>query len=116
LLFVGTQSNLLAYDVDRNADSFFVDVQGGVSSLMLGDVMQIDKPVVVVGGNCSILGFDEKGAEVFWTVTGDNISSLALCDVDGHGTPALLNTMPLFFLMTFFYHKRDRMTLKSVSL
>ena len=28
------------------------------------------KPLVIVGGNCSIQGFDEEGDEKFWTVCG----------------------------------------------
>jgi hypothetical protein len=32
-----------------------------------------------------VLGFDQEGNEAFWTVTADNISSLALCDVDSDG-------------------------------
>lgn len=90
LLFVGTQSNLLAYNVERNADSFFVEVQDGVNSLIVGDVSSSRRPLVVAGGNCSILGFDGQGSESFWTVTGDNVSSLALCDVDSQGSDALL--------------------------
>lgn len=36
MLFVGTESNLLAYDVDRNSDLFFRDTQDGVNSLVIG--------------------------------------------------------------------------------
>lgn len=80
LIFVGTQSNLLAYDVERNADSFFVEVQDGVNAMAVGRMTPSSKPIVLAGGNCSILGFDAKGMESFWTVTGDNVSSLALFD------------------------------------
>jgi len=100
LIFVGTQSNLLAYDVERNADSFFVEVQDGVNAMVVGRMSPSGKPLILTGGNCSILGFDAKGVtiianylvflifswgnvsgiESFWTVTGDNVSSLALCD------------------------------------
>ena len=89
-IFVGTQSNLLGYDVERNADAFFVDVQDGVNSLLVGKMGHHPKPFVVAGGNCSILGFDERGAEAFWTVTGDNVSSMALCDVNSNDKPMLL--------------------------
>ena len=58
LIFVGTQSNLLAYDVERNADSFFVDVQ---DAMVVGKMNPNSKPLVLTGGNCSILGFDAKG-------------------------------------------------------
>ncbi len=40
-------------------------------------------PMVYVGGNCSILGLDAAAQDGFWTVTGDNVCSLAICDVDG---------------------------------
>ena len=46
--------------------------------------------LAIVGGNCSIQGFDSTGAERFWTVTGDNVSALALCDADGDGKNELL--------------------------
>jgi len=90
LIYVGSASNLLAYDVDRNADAFFVDVQDGVNSLVLGKLGTSPKPLVITGGNCSVLGFDSKGTEAFWTVTGDNVSALALCDVNASGAPLLL--------------------------
>eukprot|EP01038_Epipyxis_sp_PR26KG_P005701 gene5701-7869_t len=90
LIFVGTQSNLLAYDVERNADVFYVDVQDGVNSLLVGKLPNSSAPLVIAGGNCSVLGFDNKGTEAFWTVTGDNVSSMALCELDGNGNKALL--------------------------
>lgn len=47
-------------------------------------------PLAIVGGNCSIQGFDHEGGEAFWTVTGDNVSTLTMCDVDGKGRNELL--------------------------
>lgn len=35
-------------------------------------------------------GFNGEGAEKFWTVTGDNVSAMALCDVDGDGRLELI--------------------------
>ena len=61
LLFVGTESNLLAYDVERNADVFFRDVADGVNTMILGRVSHMPKPMVFAGGNCSIFGFDSEG-------------------------------------------------------
>lgn len=89
-LFVGTQNNLLSYNVDRNADRFFVELTDGANSLIVGESVVGHKPLIIAGGNCSILGFDDKGNEAFWTVTGGDVKSLALCDVDGQGSPALL--------------------------
>ena len=81
LLLVGTQTNLLAYDVEENADIFYKEVPDGVQSIIVG-MLGNNAPLCIVGGNCSIQGFDMEGNEVFWTVTGDNVSSLALCDVN----------------------------------
>lgn len=90
LLFVGTQSNLLAYDVERNSDIFFRDVQDGVNCLAVGKLASMPQPLVIAGGNCSVLGFDFEGNEAFWTVTGDNVSSMSLSDVDMDGLQELL--------------------------
>ena len=35
-LFVGTPTNLLAYDVENNADLFYRDVQDGVNAITIG--------------------------------------------------------------------------------
>jgi Bardet-Biedl syndrome 2 protein len=78
VLFVGTQSNLTAYDVERNAEIFFREVPDGVNTLQFGRMHDGSSPLIIVGGNCSVYGFDKDGAEKFWTVTGDNVSSLAL--------------------------------------
>lgn len=39
------------------------DVADGVSSLLLGRIASIQQPLALVGGNCSIQGFDATGAE-----------------------------------------------------
>jgi Bardet-Biedl syndrome 2 protein len=81
-LFVGTSTDLLAYDVERNRDVFFKDVYDclilhyfmvgqlpdGASSIVVGTVGSIDEPLVLCGGNCSIQGFDASGQDQFWTV------------------------------------------------
>ena len=80
VLLVGMQMTLLAYDVEMNSDIFYKDVQDGVNAMVFGWMPNVDRPLCIVGGNCSIQGFDFEGAEAFWTVTGDNVSTLALCD------------------------------------
>eukprot|EP01039_Chlorochromonas_danica_P003873 gene3873-4231_t len=104
LLFVGTQGNLLAYDVERNADAFFAEVQDGVNSLVLGRFATQAQPLVIAGGNCSILGFDSKGSESFWTVTGDNISAMTLYDMDNTNfvSPYLLVGSDDFEIRVFY--------------
>jgi len=90
MIFVGSPSNLMGYDVERNADAFFVDVQDGVNSLVLGRMGSSPKPLVIAGGNCSVLGFDDRGSEAFWTVTGDNVSSMTICDLNSNAQNLLL--------------------------
>ncbi|CAK9094747.1 Bardet-Biedl syndrome 2 protein homolog, partial [Durusdinium trenchii] len=90
VLMVGTQTSLMVYDVEENADLFFKEVHDGVNVIAFGHLPAIEQPVCVVGGNCSVQAFDAEGSELYWTVTGDNVSSLAFCDVDDDGHPELL--------------------------
>lgn len=101
VLFVGTQSDLLAYDIDNNSDRFFKDVPEGVNTVLCGKVGSLEEPLALVGGNCSIQGFNNEGEERFWTVTGDNVRSLALCDVNGDGQNELLVGSDDFDIRTF---------------
>jgi Bardet-Biedl syndrome 2 protein len=89
-LFIGTSASLQAYDVERNRDLFFKDIGEGVSSIAVGRMGRYDHPMVVVGGNCSIQGFDAEGEECFWTVTGEEVSAMELADLDGDGRQELL--------------------------
>ncbi|KAH8059998.1 hypothetical protein JL722_4952 [Aureococcus anophagefferens] len=73
VLLVGMSSALLVYDVEMNSDVFYKEVQDGVNCMCFGTLRGVEEPLVIVGGNCSVLGFDWRGAEEFWTVTGDNL-------------------------------------------
>ena len=90
LLFVGTRSSLLAYDVERNAEVFYKEVTDGVNTLVIGKIGNSNKPIIICGGNQVVLGFDENGDEVFWTVTGDNVSCLGCVDIDNDSKLELL--------------------------
>lgn len=90
VLMVGTQTSLMVYDVEENADLFYKDVHDGVNVIAFGQIPAIKVPICVVGGNCSVQAFDFEGNEVYWTVTGDNVSALAFADVDDDGHPELL--------------------------
>uniref|UniRef100_A0AC11CI73 Bardet-Biedl syndrome 2 n=1 Tax=Ovis aries TaxID=9940 RepID=A0AC11CI73_SHEEP len=89
-LLVGTQTNLLAYDVYNNSDLFYREVADGANAIVLGMLGDITSPLAIIGGNCALQGFNHEGNDVFWTVTGDNVHSLALCDFDGDGKKELL--------------------------
>ncbi|NWX41020.1 BBS2 protein, partial [Steatornis caripensis] len=88
-LLVGTQTNLLAYDVYNNSDLFYREANGA-NAIVLGKLGDISSPLAIIGGNCALQGFDCEGNDLFWTVTGDNVRSLALCDFDGDGKTELL--------------------------
>uniref|UniRef100_A0A8B9ZKF4 BBSome complex member BBS2 n=1 Tax=Anas platyrhynchos TaxID=8839 RepID=A0A8B9ZKF4_ANAPL len=89
-LLVGTATSLLAYDVHDNSELFYREVSDGANAIVLGKLGDITSPLAIIGGNCALQGFDYKGNDLFWTVTGDNVRSLALCDFDGDGKTELL--------------------------
>ncbi|KAF3854466.1 hypothetical protein F7725_022521 [Dissostichus mawsoni] len=89
-LLVGSQTNLLAYDVHDNADIFYREVTDGANAIVLGKLGDIPNPLAIIGGNCALQGFDYVGNDRFWTVTGDNVRSLVLCDFTGDGKNELL--------------------------
>ncbi|CAF3181696.1 unnamed protein product [Rotaria socialis] len=85
LLVVGTSTNIVAYDIDRNVDLFFKDNPDGAHAITIGQWGELPEKLAIVGGNCSIHGYNKKSEDVLWTVTGDNVSSLALLDFNGDG-------------------------------
>jgi len=90
VLMTGTQTALMVYDVEENADLFFKEVHDGVNVIAFGNIHAVEVPVCLVGGNCSIQAFDHEGTELFWTVTGDNVSALSFCDINDDGVPELI--------------------------
>ncbi|KAJ1450562.1 ciliary BBSome complex subunit 2 [Pelagophyceae sp. CCMP2097] len=84
VLLVGLASAVLAYDVELNADIFFKEVQDGVHALCFGLLAAaagcLPEPLVLVGGNCSVVGFDVDGVEKFWTVAGDTVSAVCMAN------------------------------------
>jgi Bardet-Biedl syndrome 2 protein len=88
VLAVGLPNNLLVYDVEQNADLFYKDVADGVGAVAVGALGR--RPMVVVGGNCSLQGFDALGNEALWTVAGDHVTALCFRDVSGEGNGQLV--------------------------
>lgn len=54
ILLVGMDSNILAYDVEQNAEIFFKDVPDGVAAITVAKIPKISTPLVIIGGHCSI--------------------------------------------------------------
>ncbi|GAB5362785.1 hypothetical protein AAMO2058_000828400 [Amorphochlora amoebiformis] len=75
-LLIGTQTNLLCYDVEGNSDLFYKEVPEGLNVIAFGKIPSHSQPLAIVGGNCSLQGFDQEGNEMFWTVAGDNVTAL----------------------------------------
>ena len=88
ILFVGTGTDVLAYDVMNNTDLFFRDAPEGASSLRCGAARvsrarassdePSEDPLLLVGGNCSLQGLDASGEEAFWTVASDVVAALGV--------------------------------------
>uniref|UniRef100_A0A8C5PQR3 Bardet-Biedl syndrome 2 protein homolog n=1 Tax=Leptobrachium leishanense TaxID=445787 RepID=A0A8C5PQR3_9ANUR len=92
-LVVGTQTNLLAYDVHNNSDLFYKEIADGANAVVVGKLGNVTSPLALIGGNCALQGFDCEGNDRFWTVTGDNVRSLALFDFDGDGKKETITSL-----------------------
>jgi len=90
ILVVASQNTLIAYDVEKNSDLFYKEIPDGINTLAFGHIVTIPKPLLLVGGNCSIQGFDQYAEEQYWTVTGDNVSAICFCDIDEDGESELI--------------------------
>uniref|UniRef100_A0A0A9WZM5 Bardet-Biedl syndrome 2 protein n=2 Tax=Lygus hesperus TaxID=30085 RepID=A0A0A9WZM5_LYGHE len=90
ILLIGTQSTLLAYHVENNTDLFYKEVSDGANVIVIGKIGTSTSPLAIVGGNCSIQGFDWQGNDPYWTVTGDNVRALTLLDTDRDGQNELI--------------------------
>ncbi|OQV23575.1 Bardet-Biedl syndrome 2 protein-like protein [Hypsibius exemplaris] len=85
LLFIGTPTELVVYDVPQNREVFRKSTTGGASSIAVGKTGRIKKTLAIVGGESALQGFDEDGNEPLWTITGDNVAVLVLFDVNKDG-------------------------------
>jgi len=63
-------------------------------------------PAIIIGGNCSIQAFDFKGNEILWTVTGDNVRSIIVMDIDLDGSNEVNIINDLFLSCTKLLTKR----------
>lgn len=77
-----------------------LQVPDGVTAATIGNIETYPNPVLIIGGNCSIQGFDWRGQEVFWTVTGDNVRSMLLVDIDLDGANEVGHFRCLYFQLS----------------
>ena len=59
------------------------EISDGVTSVKTGFFLNNHKtPLLFVGSNCAIQGFDHEGNERYWNITSDNVLSILLIDID----------------------------------
>lgn len=63
-----------------------LQIPDGVAAISIGKLGSMKDPAIIIGGNCSIQAFDYKGNEILWTVTGDNVRSIIVMDIDLDGS------------------------------
>ena len=62
-----------------------LQILDGANTVTVGSIGSIERPLAIAGGNCAIQGFDFECNDCFWTVTGDNITAIALWDINNDG-------------------------------
>ncbi|KAL3287517.1 hypothetical protein HHI36_001986 [Cryptolaemus montrouzieri] len=77
---IGTSSHILVYHVHDNKDIFYKECPDGVKAIALGNFGDVKSPLLLIGGNSSIHGYNHEGTEMFWTTIGDVITSMVLMD------------------------------------
>lgn len=65
----------------------------GANCIIVTKIGWLPNQVVIVGGNCSVTILDAKGTEIFWTVMGGIVTSLAVFDFDGDGENEVSGTL-----------------------
>lgn len=85
----------------QNSDVFDREITDGLSCLTFGKITNVAAPVVIAGGNCSIVGLDLSGEEQFWTVTGDNVTSMDFVDWDEDSVHELIAGSEDFAIRVF---------------
>ncbi|CAK9811316.1 Bardet-Biedl syndrome 2 protein homolog [Anthophora plagiata] len=83
VLLIGTATHVLAFHVEDNSDIFYKEMPDGVRCIIIGKLGWLQNQVAIIGGNCSVTILDSQGTDIFWTVVGGIVSSLAIFDFDG---------------------------------
>lgn len=85
IICLGSATHILVYHVHDNKDVFYRECQDGVKAVTVGTFRDNKAPMLFVGGNSSVHGYDHSGNEVFWTAVGDVVTSLILLDYSKDG-------------------------------
>lgn len=79
-LAIGTDTNILVYQVDDNLEVFFKEISEGVRCMTIGTSDLMNPPMLFCGTRTTVRGFNEKGDELLWIVTSGVINSIVLFD------------------------------------
>lgn len=79
-LAIGTETNILVYQVDDNIEVFFKDVSESVRCMTIGNIDISYPPLLLVGSNTTVKGYNIKGDEVLWIVISGVVNSIILFD------------------------------------
>lgn len=79
-LAIGTDTNILVYQVDDNLEIFFREISEGVRCMVIGTSDVMIQPLLFCGTKTTVQGFDDKGDEILWIVTSGAVNSIILFD------------------------------------
>lgn len=77
----------------------------GANCIIVAKIGWLPNQVVIVGGNCSVTILDAKGTEIFWTVMGGVVTSLAVFDFDGDGENEVALLSHIIQLTRIYFYK-----------
>ncbi|KAG5674649.1 hypothetical protein PVAND_004603 [Polypedilum vanderplanki] len=79
-LAIGTENNILIYQVDDNLEVFFKDVSESIRCMIIGTIDNSHPPLLFCGSNTTVKGYNVKGDEILWIVTSGVVNSITLFD------------------------------------
>lgn len=79
-LAIGSDTNILVYQVDDNLEIFFKEISEGVRCMVIGTTSVTQPPMLFCGTRTTIRSFNEKGDEILWIVTSGTVNSMILFD------------------------------------
>lgn len=72
IVYIGSNNTLQAYNPLRNTDIYYIECNDGVVCNTVNN-----NNLCIVGGNCSISGYDNTGKEILWSVAADTVTAIA---------------------------------------
>lgn len=81
-LAIGTDTNILVYQVDDNLEVFFKEISEGVRCMVIGTNDISHPPMLFCGTKTTVRGFNDKGDEILWIVTSGIINTIILFDIN----------------------------------